>query len=140
MSHITHIVVHYSATYSDQNITAADIDAMHRARGFRKIGYHYFYRRDGKEEVGRKEWELGAHVKGQNTGKIGLCYAGGLERKSGPNVGVANMTPEQEKALVARIKELKKKWPNAKVVGHRDLAATQCPGFDVASWWKKHEK
>ena len=29
---VTHIVLHYSATYPDQDITAADIDKMHRAR------------------------------------------------------------------------------------------------------------
>lgn len=28
---VTHIVVHYSATYADQDVTAADIDRMHKA-------------------------------------------------------------------------------------------------------------
>lgn len=30
--------------------------------------------------------------------------------------------------------ELLAKLPGAQVVGHRDLGATQCPGFDVRSW------
>jgi len=139
MADITHIVVHYSATFPEQDVTAAIIDGWHKKRGFKKIGYHYFYRRNGMEEVGRKEWETGAHVKGKNTGKIGLCFSGGLDKRTGPNVGVNNMTKEQEQALVSRIKTLKKKWPKAVVLGHRDLGQTQCPGFDVASWWKKHE-
>lgn len=63
---ITHVVVHYSATYPDWNLTAADIDRMHRARTppFARIGYHYFIRRDGTVETGRSEDELGAHVAG----------------------------------------------------------------------------
>lgn len=134
---VTHIVVHYSATYSDQNTTAADIDRMHRERGFDKIGYHYFIRRDGTVERGRKETEIGAHVGGQNTGKIGVCWAGGLERATGPNVGVDNRTPAQTNSLISLIKDLLTRYPGAKVVGHKDLAATQCPGFDVQKWWAR---
>lgn len=137
MSRITHIVVHYSATYPDQNTTIADIDRMHRARGFNGPGYHWFYRRNGMEEQGRPESVVGAHVGGQNSGKLGLCWEGGIERASGPNVGVNNMTAEQEKALIARIRAIKKRHPNAEVVGHLDLAPTQCPAFDVPAWWAR---
>ena len=131
---ITHIVIHYSATYPDQEATAAVVDRWHRDRGFRKIGYHYFIRRDGTKETGRQETERGAHVAKQNTGKIGVCWAGGLER-SQPGIGVNNMTAAQKATLVTLINELLTRYPNAKVVGHRDLAATQCPGFDVGKWW-----
>lgn len=132
---ITHIVVHYSATYPDQNTTAADIDQMHRASGWAGIGYHYFIRRDGMVERGRPETELGAHVGAQNTGKIGICWAGGLDRATGPDHGVNNMTREQEKSLIALIWDILTRHPGAEVVGHLDLAATQCPGFDVRTWW-----
>lgn len=135
MSRVTHIVVHYSATYADQNIRVEDIRKMHVARGFRTTGYHWFIGRDGREEIGRPEHEIGAHVGGQNSGKIGICWAGGLERSTGANVGVDNRTAAQTATLINRIREILKKHPNAKVVGHRDLGATQCPAFDVASWW-----
>lgn len=136
---VTHIVVHYSATYDDQEITAADIDRMHKARKppFKKIGYHFFYRLNGMEEVGRPITEVGAHVGGQNKGKIGLCYAGGTKRETGPELGVNTLNLAQEKALINRIKILKATFPDAVVCGHKDLAATQCPAFDVADWWKK---
>jgi N-acetylmuramoyl-L-alanine amidase len=135
MSRVTHVVVHYSATYEDQNLTRADIDKMHKARGWKGIGYHYVIRRNGMVEVGRPETQVGAHVGGQNSGKIGICCVGGLNRATGPNVGVDNRTPEQIAALVTLIRDILKRHPGAKVVGHRDLAATQCPGFDVARWW-----
>jgi N-acetylmuramoyl-L-alanine amidase len=136
---VTHIVVHYSATFDDQEITAADIDKMHKARGWKGIGYHYFYRLNGLEEVGRPEGAIGAHVAGQNTGKIGLCFSGGLKRATGANVGVNTMTEAQEKSLISRIRKLKQAYPNAVVCGHKDLAATQCPAFDVKTWWAKVE-
>ena len=38
------IIIHCSATRAGQDITAADIDCWHRARGFWSIGYHYVIR------------------------------------------------------------------------------------------------
>lgn len=132
---ITHIVMHYSATYADQDLDIRDIDKMHRARGFNGVGYHYVIKRDGMIERGRKETEIGAHVGGQNTGKIGICLIGGLDRATGPNVGVDNRTGPQKASAKALITELLARYPSAKVLGHRDLAATQCPAYDVAAWW-----
>jgi len=140
MANITHVVVHYSATYEDQNLTRADIDRMHKARGWKMVGYHYVIRRDGTVEIGRPETMVGAHVGGQNTGKIGICCIGGLNRATGPNVGVDNRTPEQIESLVKLIRDIRKRHPRVEVVGHRDLAATQCPGFDVRVWWAKVQK
>lgn len=140
MSRITHIVIHYSATYEDQNLTVKDIDRMHRARGWKMVGYHWIIRRDGVVEQGRPESMTGAHVGGQNSGKIGICCIGGTNRATGPNVGVDNRTDAQIAAQIKLIRECLKRYPGAKVVGHRDLAATQCPGFDVQSWWARVQK
>jgi N-acetylmuramoyl-L-alanine amidase len=137
---ITHIVVHYSATFADQNLTVKDIDKMHRDRGWSMVGYHWVIRRDGKVEQGRPETMVGAHVGGQNTGKIGICCIGGLDRATGPNKGVDNRTPQQIESMIQLIRECLKRYPGAKVVGHRDLAPTQCPGFDVQTWWAKVQK
>lgn len=134
------IVIHYSATYADQNLTVKDIDRMHRERGWQMVGYHYVIRRDGVIERGRPESMVGAHVANQNTGKIGICCIGGLDRTTGPNKGVDNRTPAQVESLIKLIRDLLKRYPGAKVVGHRDLAATQCPGFDVQAWWAKVQK
>lgn len=137
MAKITHIVLHYSATYEDQNFTVNDIDRMHRARGWRMVGYHWIIRRDGVVEKGRPENMRGAHVGGQNTGKIGICAIGGLNRSTGPNVGVDNRTDAQITAQIRLIQECLARYPGAEVVGHKGLAATQCPGFDVRSWWAR---
>ncbi|WP_339820129.1 N-acetylmuramoyl-L-alanine amidase [uncultured Paracoccus sp.] len=129
------IVLHYSATYPDQDYGVADIRKMHLARGFNDVGYHYVIRRSGAVERGRADTTVGAHVSGHNTGSLGICCIGGIERVTGPNVGVDNRAEAQKVATVKLVRELLAKHPGAQVVGHRDLTATQCPGFDVRSWW-----
>jgi len=140
-SKVLWIVQHYSATPIERDFTAADIDAMHRARGFREIGYHYFIRKNGMVETGRDlsqpgRFETGAHSQGENSASVGICVEGGVTLDA-PNIGVDNRTPAQIKAQIALIRELLGRFPNAKVQGHRDMpgAATQCPGFDARAWW-----
>lgn len=132
----SHIVLHYSATYPDQDIGVREITAMHKARGFRTVGYHYVIRRNGEVEKGRGEKEQGAHVSGHNVGTIGICCVGGIERATGPNVGLDNRTEAQKRALANLIRDILTRHPGAKIVGHRDLGATQCPGYDAAQWWR----
>lgn len=140
-SQVGYIVIHYSATPIERDFTAHDIDQMHRARGFSKIGYHYFIRKDGTVETGRDlsqpgRFEVGAHSKGENSVSVGICYEGGV-RASSPNVGFDSRTDEQKIAMVATVKKLLDRFPRAVVKGHRDMpgASTQCPGFDAAAWW-----
>ena len=140
-SRVTVIVIHYSATPIERSFTAADIDAMHRARGFNEIGYHYFIRRDGTVETGRDlsqpgRFEVGAHSQGENSSSIGICYEGGV-RAAVPNTGFDSRTPEQTAAMIRLIRELLQRFPGAIVRGHREMpgAATQCPGFTASTWW-----
>jgi N-acetylmuramoyl-L-alanine amidase len=134
------IVIHYSATYPDQVITRDTINGWHKQRGFREIGYHWFIRRDGTLEEGRPEGTMGAGVTGHNGANIiHICWAGGLERATGPNKGVWNISPTQEDRLVRLIRDIQKRHPSAThVVGHIDLGTSQCPGLPkggVAKWW-----
>lgn len=140
-SAVTHLVTHYSATPIERDFTAADIDQMHRARGFNKIGYHYFIRKNGMVETGRDlseagRFEVGAHSKGENSQSIGICFEGGVTAAQ-PNVGFDSRTPAQIASMIKLIDELHERFPNAIVEGHRDMpgAATQCPGFSARDWW-----
>ena len=137
MQNISLITVHYTATYEDQDWRAADIRKWHLDRGWRDIGYHLVIRLDGTVEPGRPMHQVGAHVAGRNSGNIGICYVGGLKRETGTSVGHNTMTKAQEASLIGAIRALQEKHPNAQVVGHRDLAATMCPGFDVPAWWAR---
>lgn len=128
--------------------TAADIDAMHKARGFNKIGYHYFVRYDGTIEKGRPDIQVGAHVQGHNTGNLGVCYAGGLDENGKPK---DTRSPQQKAALRNLAGVLMSKYPNlrlpGRMKGHRDWSPDldhdgviekhewlkDCPCFDVAT-------
>ena len=135
MRTITLIVIHCSAVRPDQTSSADDIEKWHKRRGFKCIGYHYVIRRDGTIELGRPEWEIGAHchVAGQNHNKysIGICYEGGLDIRGQP---ADTRTAEQKQALHRLLEQLHERYPRAVIVGHHDLNPYKdCPCIiDVA--------
>ena len=116
---IKDIVVHCTATKEEKFFDAKDIDRWHRARGFREIGYHYVILLDGTIEVGRSENEIGAHVKGFNRNSIGITYVGGLDNKGKAK---DTRTLEQKKSLIKLLTDLRKRYPNSKISGHRDFS------------------
>lgn len=130
------IAIHCSATKPSQNITAADIDRWHRAKGWNGIGYHFVIRRDGTIEAGRPVDAIGAHVENWNSVSVGVCLAGGVTEVD-VNKAENNFTPDQFVSLLAVMKDLKKKYPKATVQGHRDFpkVAKACPSFDAKAWW-----
>ncbi len=138
---VVYLVVHYSATPIEKSFWIEDIDRMHRQRGFKEVGYHYFVRRNGDVQTGRDlsqpgRFEMGAHAKGNNHRSIGICYEGGVT-EANPDFGWDTRTELQRRAMIVLLRELLGRYPNAQVIGHRDMpgAATQCPGFDVEKWW-----
>lgn len=136
MRKINRIVVHCSATPEGRDVTAADINKMHIARGFKKIGYHYVVRLDGTVETGRKENEIGAHAKGYNANSIGVCYVGGLA--SDGKTPKDTRTPAQKSALKKLLHTLKQRYPDARIVGHRDLSPDTNHNGKVDKWeWIK---
>lgn len=130
MRTINEIIVHCTATPEGRDCSVTQIDAWHRKRGFRCIGYHYVVYRDGSVHQGRLETEVGAHCQGHNASSIGVCYVGGC--KADTSLTPADTrTPAQKAALAELIRRLKKKYPSATVHGHREFAAKACPCFDA---------
>lgn len=131
------IVIHCAATRPHMDWGAKEIDREHKRRGWAKIGYHYVIRRNGVLETGRKDNEVGAHAEGHNSNSVAVCWVGGVNDDTlGPE---DNRTDEQKKTLVSVIQFLKARYPNAKVVGHRDLPNVKkaCPSFSVSDWLKE---
>ena len=82
MRKISLIVIHCSATREDKELTAFDLDTMHRRRGFNGTGYHYYIRKDGTTLLTRPIERIGAHVRGTpgghtDTGTAGSAPAAG---------------------------------------------------------------
>lgn len=142
MRKIDLIVIHCSATREDRPFTEHDLDIAHRLRGFDKIGYHFYVRRNGDIRSTRPVERVGAHARGHNANSIGICYEGGLD-----HYGVAKdtRTEWQKHSLRVLVRVLKLDYPEAKVVGHRDLSpdvngngevepmewTKECPCFEV---------
>lgn len=129
MRKITEIIVHCSATPEGRHHTVGDIRAWHKQRGFKDIGYHYVIYLDGSIHAGRSEAVVGAHCTGHNKCSIGVCYIGGMTRDM--KAAKDTRTEAQKKALVQLLKQLKKKYPGARIYGHRNFAAKACPSFDA---------
>ncbi|MCQ4158782.1 N-acetylmuramoyl-L-alanine amidase [Roseomonas sp. GC11] len=130
----THIVIHCSATPPKMNIGVKEIDRWHRLRGFFKIGYHFVIRRNGEIEPGRAESEIGAHVAGHNATSIGICLVGGVAEDN--KTAQDNFTDKQWVALRRLLVDLRSRYPEATVLGHRDFPNVRkdCPSFSVSEW------
>jgi N-acetylmuramoyl-L-alanine amidase len=133
-SKVQFLVVHCAATRPSMDVGKAEITRWHMQRGFFTIGYHFVIRRDGSVEAGRPLDMPGAHVQGYNGKSIGICMVGGVTERD-VNVAEDNFTKDQFKSLHALLRNLQPKFPNARIVGHRDLdRGKACPSFDVAEW------
>lgn len=128
MRNIDSIIVHCTATRAGAPVHAAAIDACHRQRGFRKIGYHYVVCLDGSIERGRADAEIGAHCVGRNATSLGVCYVGGLDKDGRP---ADTRTPAQRRVLRDLIGKLCRQYGVRSVHSHRDFAAKACPCFDA---------
>lgn len=100
--------------------TAQDVHTWHLANGWAGIGYHFFVRKDGAIYRGRPLDAVGAHVYGYNRESIGICAEGDFEQEQ--------MSAVQLQSLIKLVDFLRGVYPAAKVLGHSDLAATDCPG------------
>ena len=139
------IVVHCSATRPDQHVTANTIREWHMAKGWSDIGYHFVIRRDGVVEPGRALDAVGAHVAGYNSRSVGICLVGGLD-SDGKAVAQAHYPAAQIEAARDVVRFLRRLYPEARVLGHRDLSPDRnmdgritpdewvktCPGLSAA--------
>ena len=131
MRSINMIVVHCSATRADCALTTEDLETIHRRRGFRGIGYHYYIRKDGTVINTRALELVGAHAKGHNSHSIGICYEGGLDADRRP---ADTRTPEQTEQFILLLMRMVKIFPGVRIRGHRDMPGSipkACPCFDA---------
>ena len=102
--------------------------------GLQKYGqcsYHYYVRYDGSVIPLLSESVQGIHVKGYNWCSLGIVYEGGLNEQGHP---ADTRTEAQKHALIALLRALKADYPDAQILGHRDLPWVKKDGpcFDAS--------
>lgn len=114
---VKYLVLHHEAG----NGTVERIHDHHKARGWAGIGYHLFVTKDGKLYAGRPMDRTGAHCLNYNGVSIGICFQGNFEQD---RMGAAQIAAGEE-----AIRYTLGFYPDMKLVGHKELVATACPGI-----------
>jgi len=135
---IQYIVVHCTAT--PVNTTLESIKRYWKEkRGWGDTpGYHYLVQRDGSIVQLLTEDKNSNGVYAHNSYCINIAYLGGIDKEGKP---VDNRTTAQKDAMFNKIVELTERYPNVKVLGHRDFPGVKkaCPCFDVNDWLRNYE-
>lgn len=129
MRKIDTIIIHCSDSDYPHHDDVSVIRQWHvNERGFRDVGYHYFIRKDGLIQPGRKEADIGAHCEGKNGTSIGICLHGKKEFTQSQFISLANI-----------INSLAHKYPIKVVEGHNFFNKNKtCPNFNVREFKEKY--
>ncbi|XP_055030005.1 peptidoglycan recognition protein 5 [Misgurnus anguillicaudatus] len=128
------VIVHHTALWScvqprDSLAQLAHIQNLHmHEREFDDIGYNFLISGDGSVYEGRGWGVVGAHAKDHNLDSVGIAFMG--------NFNDELPTPASLTALqrLLRAGEISGHvQPDFVLVGHRDVAKTECPGENVYS-------
>jgi len=129
---VKYLTVHCAATPEGRHVSAETITAWDQAK-FGQTSYHWVVELDGNKVRTLRDDQKGAHVGKANTGNIGICYVGGVDKVGNPK---DTRTQAQKVALRTLIRTYQERYPGLIVRGHRDWpgVAKACPSFDVGKW------
>ena len=133
---ITHLTIHCAATPEGRFVTADQICLWDKAK-FGQTSYHWVVELDGTMHRTLRDDQKGAHVGGHNTGNIGICYVGGMDKDM--HNPKDTRTEAQKASLITLIRTYKGRYPGIVIQGHRDWPGVNkaCPSFDVKAWLKE---
>ena len=128
MRTIKWIVIHCTAT--PHNTTIKSIrNYWKNVLKWKNVGYHYIIDAKGNITQLSDESKPTNGVAGFNANSIHVSYIGGQFKD--------DRTPDQKYALEVIVHDLKKRYPDAIVQGHRDFGAKKaCPQFDAKTEYK----
>ena len=143
-----YLVLHCTATPEGREVSSKEIRHWHTdpvkkgGRGWKQVGYTDLFHLDGtverlvknNEDAEVDPWEVTNGAAGYNSVSRHVVYAGGLA-KDGKTVKDTR-TAAQLKAMTDYVRNFHERFPQIKIVGHRDLPGVTkaCPSFDVKAW------
>lgn len=143
MRQVSLIVVHCSGAPQTQSVEVIQ-NFWRKSLGWKSPGYHKLIEANGNVVTLAQPEQITNGVKGFNAKAYHIAYIGG-------QAGKDNRTKAQKKALEQEVRKAKKLFPNARIVGHRDLSpdlngdgiitpdewTKECPSFEVKDWLKE---
>lgn len=116
-----YIILHHAAA---KTASPEQIHEWHLQRDggtWAGIGYNFYVRKNGEIHEGRGLNQSGAHTTGYNSLSVGVCFEGDFSKES--VMSLAQL--DAGKKLLRYLREI---YPNAKIICHRDVNNTACPG------------
>lgn len=135
MREIKYLVVHCTATSQDTKIQTI-IDYWQKVLGWKNNGYHFIIDKNGNTSKITPIDKIANGVKNHNANSIHIAYIGGIDSKG---KAVDNRTIAQKESLLYYLRDLKRQFPKAKILGHREFAGVkkECPCFKVSEEYKE---
>ena len=136
MRNIKYIVIHCTATQPETTLESIQ-RYWKEQRQWTTPGYHYIIKTDGTIIRLLEETKNSNGVYQHNSECINISYIGGIDKAGKPK---DTRTKKQEKAMFNKIVEIMARYPQAKVLGHRDFPGVKkaCPSFDVRTWFSNY--
>lgn len=149
MAKLKYLVLHCTATPEGREVSLDDIRAWHTnpvskgGRGWSQVGYTDLIHLNGEverlvdnnEDANVDPWEITNGAKGYNSISRHVVYVGGVVADG--KTAKDTRTKAQKAAMEAYVKEFHRRHPNVRIIGHREVAAKDCPSFDVQVWLKE---
>lgn len=149
MAKLQYLVLHCTATPEGREVSSNDIRAWHTnpvskgGRGWKQVGYTDLIHLNGKverlvnnsEDANVDPWEITNGAKGYNSISRHVVYVGGVVADG--ETAKDTRTKAQKEAMEGYVKEFHRKHPNVRIIGHNEVAAKDCPSFDVQVWLKE---
>jgi N-acetylmuramoyl-L-alanine amidase len=146
MRQINFICIHCTASQPNATIKSIS-DYHHKVKGWKVGGYHYIIEANGLYENTVNIKNVSNGVAGHNADSIHIAYVGGIDKQGKAK---DTRTEAQKDTLIELIRSMKKLFPNAKVLGHRDFSEDkngngiidpwerikECPCYDCLTEYK----
>ena len=143
---LKYLVLHCTATPEGREVSSDDIRRWHTSpvskggRGWKQVGYTDLIHLDGRverlvdnnEDAWVDSWEITNGATGYNSVSRHVVYAGGLA--SDARTPKDTRTAAQLRVMKAYVSSFHRRFPNVRIIGHNEIAAKDCPCFDVQKW------
>jgi N-acetylmuramoyl-L-alanine amidase len=143
---LKYLVIHCTATPQGREVSSAEIRRWHTSpppggRGWSQVGYTDLFHINGGVErlVDNNEdskvdpWEITNGAAGFNSVCRHIVYVGGMTADNSKPMDTRSVM--QRQSMGKYVKDFMRRFPLAKVVGHRELDPNKaCPSFEVSEW------